>query len=95
MDTAKSSSALFKSVMYHLRNDQKAIDLLGKGIKRADGSRWIYGEVNMITGKADLKFEVQGEHSKAEVRFKGHRDDEGDWLSTDYRLISGDKVIEF
>lgn len=95
MDAARSNSALFKSVMYHLRNDEKAAELLGDKIRRADGSRWVYGKINMIAGNADFEFEVQGERAKGKVYFKGHRIEDGDWSSSQYKLISGNRVIEY
>ena len=70
----KSSSSVVSSTLYALRTNPKAREILGDEIYFAHKIPWIWGEMNQLHGRIDIKFMVKGTKSKGEMRFKSTRE---------------------
>lgn len=69
----KSSSSVVSSTLYALRTSAQAREALGDEIYFAHQMPWIWGEMNQLHGRIDIKFKVKGKKSEAMMRFKSHR----------------------
>lgn len=69
----KSSSSVVSSTMYALRTSPKARQYLGDEIYFGSQMPWIWGEMNQLHGKIDIKFEVKGNNNSGTMRFKSFR----------------------
>ena len=69
----KSSSSVVSSTMYALRTSPKAREYLGDEIYFAHKMPWIWGEMNQLHGRIDIRFEVKGTNNRATLRFKSFR----------------------
>lgn len=69
----KSSSSVVSSTLYALRTSPKAREALGDEIYFAHQIPWIWGEMNQLHGRIDIRFEVKGKSSQATMRFRSMR----------------------
>lgn len=69
----KSSSSVVSSTMYSLRTSPKAREYLGDEIYFAHQMPWIWGEMNQLHGRIDIRFEVKGTKNSGTMRFKSFR----------------------
>lgn len=69
----KASSSVVSSTLYALRTNPKAREILGDEIYFNSQAPWIWGEMNQLHGRIDIKFWVKGTRRKAEMRFKSER----------------------
>ncbi|TPX67342.1 hypothetical protein SpCBS45565_g03857 [Spizellomyces sp. 'palustris'] len=96
INSQKAHSGIFKAVLFHLRHDEAAQSLLGDNIQH-DPKRHpsVKGTVNMLKGKADIEFLVEGSKGTGLVRFRGVRG-EDDWTSQVFTLRSPEgKTVEY
>jgi cytochrome c oxidase assembly factor 1 len=70
----KSSSSVVNSTLYALRTNPKAREILGDEIYFAHKIPWIWGEMNQLHGRIDIKFMVKGTKNTGEMRFKSIRE---------------------
>ncbi|KAJ3279497.1 hypothetical protein HK104_001421 [Borealophlyctis nickersoniae] len=95
INSQKSHSGIFKAVMYHLRHDDKAAQLLGSNI-HYDGERHakVEGFVNMMKGRADITFPVEGSAGLGAVRYRGRRTGNADeWASEIFTVTKDADVL--
>ena len=80
----KSNSSVVSSILYALRRNEAAKEILGDEIYFANSVPWISGEMNQLHGRIDVKFWVKGTRGKGRVRFwcerKGGRSGLVSWL---------------
>jgi cytochrome c oxidase assembly factor 1 len=69
----KSSSSVVSSTMYALRISPKAREYLGDEIYFAHKMPWIWGEMNQLHGKIDIRFTVKGKKNSGMMRFTSFR----------------------
>ncbi|KIN05546.1 hypothetical protein OIDMADRAFT_49070 [Oidiodendron maius Zn] len=69
----KSSSSVVSSTMFSLRTSPKAREYLGDEIYFAHQMPWIWGEMNQLHGRIDIRFEVKGTKNSGTMRFKSFR----------------------
>lgn len=69
----KSSSSVVSSTLYALRTSPTAREALGDEIYFAHQMPWIWGEMNQLHGRIDIRFEVKGKKSQATMRFRSFR----------------------
>lgn len=91
----KSSSSTINSILYALRTNTQARELLGDEIYFASKTPWIRGELNQLHGRIDVRFWVKGTKGQGETRFKSERKrrdgyfETGEWslVMTDGRKV--------
>jgi cytochrome c oxidase assembly factor 1 len=69
----KSSSSTVNSILYALRTNETAREVLGDEIYFASKVPWISGELNPLQGRIDISFWVKGRHGIGKVRFVSTR----------------------
>ncbi|EDK46395.1 hypothetical protein PVL30_004296 [Lodderomyces elongisporus] len=70
----KSSSPIINSVLYYLRRSTIGQDALGKDIDFASSWPWIWGTLNTVQGKIDIKFKVKGFERSGYLVLKAERE---------------------
>ena len=60
----KSSSSIVNATLYALRTSPRAREVLGDEIYFRDKFPWIWGEMNQLHGRIDIKFGVKGRKGK-------------------------------
>lgn len=65
----KSSSSTINSILYALRTNEAAREILGDEIYFASKVPWIRGEMNQMHGVIDVRFWVKGTRAQAETKF--------------------------
>lgn len=91
----KSSSSTINSILYALRTNPQARELLGDEIYFASKVPWIRGELNQLHGRIDVRFWVKGTRGQGETRFRSERKrrdgyfETGEWslVMTDGRKV--------
>jgi cytochrome c oxidase assembly factor 1 len=69
----KSSSSIVASTLYALRTSELGKRELGEEIYFRDMWPWIWGEMNQLHGRVDIKFGVKGTTGRGVMRFKSER----------------------
>lgn len=69
----KASSSIVNATLYALRTSPKAREMLGEEIYFRDKFPWIWGEMNQLHGKIDIKFGVKGKAGSGMMRFRSVR----------------------
>jgi len=69
----KSSSSTINSILYALRTNERAREILGDEIYFASKVPWIRGEMNQMHGVIDIRFWVKGTKAQAETKFTSLR----------------------
>jgi cytochrome c oxidase assembly factor 1 len=69
----KSSSSVVTSSLYALRVNPKAREVLGEEIYFASQMPWIWGSIDQMHGRIDVRFGVKGTRGRGEMRFKSER----------------------
>jgi len=69
----KSNSSVVSSTMYSLRTNDEARRLLGDEIYFAQSIPWIWGSIDQVHGKIDIRFAVKGTRGKGMMRFRSER----------------------
>jgi cytochrome c oxidase assembly factor 1 len=65
----KSSSSTVNSILYALRTNEMAREVLGDEIYFASKVPWIRGELNPMQGRIDISFWVKGRRGMGRVKF--------------------------
>jgi cytochrome c oxidase assembly factor 1 len=87
----KSSSSVVASTLYALRTSPKAREYLGDEIYFAHKMPWIWGEMNQLHGRIDIRFEVKGKKAVGTMRFKSGRPSRrGLWETEEWSLETRD-----
>jgi cytochrome c oxidase assembly factor 1 len=92
----KSSSSTVTSILYALRTNPQARELLGDEIYFASKVPWIRGELNQLHGRIDVRFWVKGTKTQGETRFKSERKRrDGLFETSDWSLCLADgRVVQ-
>ena len=69
----KSSSSTVNSILYALRTNETAREVLGDEIYFASKVPWIRGELNPLQGRIDITFWVKGRQATGRVKFVSMR----------------------
>jgi cytochrome c oxidase assembly factor 1 len=69
----KSSSSTVNSILYALRTNETAQEVLGNEIYFASKMPWIRGELNPLQGRIDISFWVKGRRGMGKVKFVSRR----------------------
>lgn len=69
----KSSSSIVAATLYALRTSEVGRRELGDEIYFRDMWPWIWGEMNQLHGRVDIRFGVKGTRGRGEMRFKSER----------------------
>ena len=69
----KSSSSTVNSILYALRTNETAREVLGDEIYFASKVPWIRGELNPLQGRIDISFWVKGRQGSGRVKFVSKR----------------------
>ncbi|KAI9701479.1 MAG: hypothetical protein M1836_001535 [Candelina mexicana] len=91
----KSNSAVVGATLYALRTNEKAREVLGEEIYFARALPWIWGTVDVLHGRVDVRFWVKGKRGRGEMRFRSLRRgrlgrfETQEWSLT---LSSGEKI---
>jgi cytochrome c oxidase assembly factor 1 len=89
----KSTSPVVASTMYALRTSDKAREYLGDEIYFASKMPWIWGEMNQLHGRIDIRFEVKGTAATGTMRFTSFRATRmGMFQTTEWSLETKDGV---
>jgi hypothetical protein len=96
-NSQKSHNALFRGILYYLRNDEEANRLIGRMLDYNEKKHpHVKGFVDRIKGVAELEFQVEGDQGKGLVKFIGNRDKQTDfWLSKHFSLETEGKTIKY
>ncbi|KIW91426.1 uncharacterized protein Z519_08322 [Cladophialophora bantiana CBS 173.52] len=78
----KSSSSTVNSILYALRTNDHARELLGDEIYFASKMPWISGELSPMQGTIDISFWVKGTKGKAKTKFVSLRRSRGGYFET-------------
>ena len=65
----KASSSTVNSILYALRTNATAREILGDEIYFASKVPWIRGELNQLHGRIDISFWVKGRRQQGRVKF--------------------------
>ncbi|GFZ42646.1 hypothetical protein JCM24511_00363 [Saitozyma sp. JCM 24511] len=88
------ASSVLRQVQFQLRNSKEVMQVLGENVKMAPewwtfGQPWTSGTINMMQGRVDLKFRIQGSRGAGTVYFTSIRpQQEGAWRIVRYKLIA-------
>lgn len=95
------SSSVLRQVTYSLRNSDDVRQVLGDRVHYAPnwwgfGEPWISGTVNLMQGKVDLKFRIQGTQQQATVYFTSVRPaEDSEFRIVRYKVVADDgRVIQ-
>lgn len=69
----KSSSSTVNSILYALRTNETAREILGDEIYFASKTPWIRGEMNQLHGRININFWVKGRKGSGRVKFHSAR----------------------
>lgn len=90
----KSSSSTINSILYALRTNDTARDILGDEIYFASKMPWIRGEMNQMHGVIDIRFWVKGTRAQAETKFTSlRRRKSGFFETTEWSLKLEDGTV--
>lgn len=67
------SSSVVTSTLYALRTNERARQLLGDEIYFKHKIPWIWGEMNQVKGRIDIKYSVKGTKDSGMMRFRSIR----------------------
>ncbi|KAI4287136.1 MAG: hypothetical protein L6R35_003605, partial [Caloplaca aegaea] len=69
----KASSSIVAATLYALRTSEAGRRELGDEIYFRDKFPWIWGEMNQLHGRIDVRFAVKGTKGKGMMRFRSFR----------------------
>lgn len=69
----KSSSSVVNSTLYALRTHKEAREALGDEIYFARKVPWVWGTIDQLHGRIDIRFMVKGRRQRGEMRFRSIR----------------------
>lgn len=78
----KASSSTVNSILYALRTNEQARELLGDEIYFANKMPWIHGELNQLHGIINISFWVKGTKAKALTKFVSAREKRDGYFQT-------------
>lgn len=93
-NSERLSSSVLRQITYQLRNSDEVREVLGERVHYAEnswgfGEPWISGTVNLLSGKVDLKFRIQGSKDKGTVYFTSIRPNEtSEFQIVRYKIIA-------
>ncbi|KAI9100677.1 cytochrome oxidase assembly protein 1, partial [Phlyctochytrium arcticum] len=72
INSQKANAGITKAVLYHIRHDDGARALLGENIHHDERKHpSVKGDVNMMKGRADFDYVVEGSKSLGTVHYSG------------------------
>ena len=70
----KTENAIVTNTLYQLRRSEKIKDLIGENIEFDGLIPWIYGQLNPMAGKINIRFYIKGNKNKSgEIRLVADR----------------------
>ncbi|KAI8922295.1 cytochrome oxidase assembly protein 1 [Powellomyces hirtus] len=96
INSQKAHSGIFKAVIYHIRHDQQAREMLGDEITHDTKLHpSVKGKINMLKGNADVEFVVEGSKGLGMVHYRGRRGQD-EWDSEIFTLTDskGAKTLD-
>lgn len=69
----KVNSPIVTANLYSLRTNRRVREVLGDEIYFASKLSWIWGTINLVQGKIDIKFDVKGTKSTGQCHFAARR----------------------
>ncbi|CCD25336.1 Coa1p NDAI_0F00170 [Naumovozyma dairenensis CBS 421] len=63
----KTESPIISTSLYQLRRSPITTELLGENIEFAGLTPWVFGQLNPVKGKIDIKFYIKGDKGKTGV----------------------------
>ncbi|TXT10927.1 hypothetical protein VHUM_01678 [Vanrija humicola] len=93
------SSSVVRQISFQLRNSPEVANLLGDGVKFAPnlwgfGEPWIHGSINLMQGRIDLKFRIEGSKQQGTLFFTSIRPQQAaSWQILRYKLITDDGEV--
>jgi cytochrome c oxidase assembly factor 1 len=90
----KSSSSTVAAILYALRTNERARELLGDEVYFAQRIPWISGQMAQMQGIIDISFRVRGTRGEGLVRFhSARRSARGVWETLEYWVeVDGKRV---
>jgi cytochrome c oxidase assembly factor 1 len=90
----KASSSTVSSILYALRTNPAARELLGDEIYFASNVPWIRGEMSQMQGNIDITFWVKGTRGVAKTRFVARRKEKrGTFATEEWSLTKEDGSV--
>lgn len=92
----KTESPIVSNTLYHLRRSSATRDLLGENIEFDGLIPWVYGELNQVAGKVNIKFYIKGSKNvPGKVKLVAGRDSRlEEFLIHEWSLTVDDKKID-
>lgn len=70
----KTENAIVTNTLYQLRRSEKIKDLIGENIEFDGLIPWVYGQLNPMAGKVNIRFYIKGNKNKSgEIRLVADR----------------------
>ncbi|KAK8861508.1 hypothetical protein IAR55_002329 [Kwoniella newhampshirensis] len=98
-NSERLASSVLRQVTFQLRNSPQVIGILGENVRLQEnwwalGQPWINGTINLMQGRVDLSFRIQGNKGAGTVYFTSIRPQEqGAWRIVRYKLIADDGEV--
>ena len=88
----KVNSPVISANLYSLRTNPRVRELLGNEVYFASKWAWIWGELNLVQGRVDVKFDVKGTRQQGLCRFRARRfgGKSGSWKTEEWSLTVPD-----
>lgn len=85
----KASSSIVNATLYALRTSEAGKRELGGNIYFRDKFPWIWGEMNQLHGRVDVRFAVKGTGGSGVMRFRSVRRTRMGYVSFSYWVLWG------
>lgn len=92
----KTESPIVSNTLYHLRRSPAITDLLGENIEFDGIMPWVFGELNQVAGKVNIKFYIKGSKGVSGVvkLVAGREARQDEFLIQEWSLTTKDKKID-
>lgn len=92
----KTESPVISNTLYHLRRSPATRDLLGENIEFDGLIPWVFGELNQVAGKVDIKFHIKGSKNVSGVvkLVAGRASRRDEFLIHEWSLTTKDRKID-
>jgi len=86
----KVNSPIIAATLYALRTNTTVREVLGDEVYFASKWAWVWGSINLVHGKVDVRFGVKGTRGKGMCRFRARRvGGRGGMVSAFAKLLAG------
>jgi cytochrome c oxidase assembly factor 1 len=89
----KSSSSVVTSSLYALRVNEKAREVLGEEIYFKNKMPWIWGTIDQMHGRIDIRFSVKGTRGTGQLHFRSERKTRMGYVSFYTRPVSSPEEL--